>query len=202
MLDEFEEFEDILENVGQRNQLVHLPRRYIRDAENPLERFEDSEFKKRYRFDKDTVTETLLPLVIEALEKPTNRGLPIPPVLQLLVALRFYATSSFQVVSGDLRGISQPTVSRVIKKVSILIAERLGDFVKFPNTVQGFRMNTTRFYEVDHFPNVSGCIDCTHIKISNPGGDNAEIFRNRKGFFFFKCSGMCCVYYSFHIMTN
>ncbi|KAK9736296.1 DDE superfamily endonuclease [Popillia japonica] len=28
-----------------------------------------------------------------------------------------------------------------------------------------------------------GVIDCTHIKIANPGGDNGEVFRNRKGFF-------------------
>ena len=32
-----------------------------------------------------------------------------------------------------------------------------------------------------------GCINCTHIPISLPGGDNAEIFRNRKGFFRLMC---------------
>jgi hypothetical protein len=26
-------------------------------------------------------------------------------------------------------------------------------------------------------------IDCTHIKIPSPGGENAELFRNRKGYF-------------------
>ena len=28
-----------------------------------------------------------------------------------------------------------------------------------------------------------GAIDCTHIKMSCPGGENGELFRNRKGYF-------------------
>ncbi|CAH1974756.1 unnamed protein product [Acanthoscelides obtectus] len=30
---------------------------------------------------------------------------------------------------------------------------------------------------------ITGSIDCTHIKIQSPGGDDAEVFRNRKGYF-------------------
>ncbi|KAL1476838.1 hypothetical protein MTO96_036201 [Rhipicephalus appendiculatus] len=32
---------------------------------------------------------------------------------------------------------------------------------------------------------VTGCIDCTHVPIVSPGGENAEVFRNRKGYFSF-----------------
>ena len=32
-------------------------------------------------------------------------------------------------------------------------------------------------------PGIIGCIDCTHIPISSLGGDDAELFRNRKGYF-------------------
>lgn len=32
------------------------------------------------------------------------------------------------------------------------------------------------------FPNVVGLIDCTHIRIANPGGDDAARFLNRKGY--------------------
>ena len=39
------------------------------------------------------------------------------------------------------------------------------------------------FWRICAFPNVVGTIDCTHIKIPCPGGENAELFRNRKGFF-------------------
>lgn len=38
------------------------------------------------------------------------------------------------------------------------------------------------FYRFAKFPSVIGAIDCTHIKIQSPGGgDQAELFRNRKG---------------------
>ncbi|KAG0421766.1 hypothetical protein HPB47_019398 [Ixodes persulcatus] len=34
------------------------------------------------------------------------------------------------------------------------------------------------------FPGVTGCIDCTHVRTSSPGGDDAEAYRDRKGIFF------------------
>ena len=39
------------------------------------------------------------------------------------------------------------------------------------------------FWSICAFPSVVGAIDCTHIKIQCPGGENAELFRNRKGYF-------------------
>lgn len=48
------------------------------------------------RFSEETVVDVLLDL-ISNISYPTNRGLPIPPILQLLTALRFYASSNFQV---------------------------------------------------------------------------------------------------------
>ncbi|KAH8029689.1 hypothetical protein HPB51_002711 [Rhipicephalus microplus] len=39
-----------------------------------------------------------------------------------------------------------------------------------------------RFYAIGLFPGVTGCIDCTHVPIVSPGGENAEVFRNRKGY--------------------
>lgn len=51
--------------------------------------FSEEKFIRRYMFNKATTTETILPLVIiEDLRKPTNRGLPIPPDIQLLICLR------------------------------------------------------------------------------------------------------------------
>jgi len=44
----------------------------------------------------------ILPLIEEGLAKINNRGLPIPPVMQLLVCLRFYSSASFQVSNGSI----------------------------------------------------------------------------------------------------
>ncbi|KAH7952053.1 hypothetical protein HPB52_017561 [Rhipicephalus sanguineus] len=40
------------------------------------------------------------------------------------------------------------------------------------------------------FPGVSGCIDCTHVPMKNPGGEDAEVFRNRKGYFSINVQGL------------
>ncbi|ENN80826.1 hypothetical protein YQE_02759, partial [Dendroctonus ponderosae] len=45
-----------------------------------------------------------------------------------------------------------------------------------------------RFSQIASFPRVIGCIDCTHIRIISPGGNDAEVFRNRKRVLFYKCS--------------
>lgn len=43
---------------------------------------------------------------------------PLPPSLQIMVALRFYANGNFQAVAGDLHGISKASVSRIVNAVS------------------------------------------------------------------------------------
>lgn len=86
-----------LEEMEEVNYVFRLQRRYIRDMANPLEMYTDEEFKKRYRFSKLTFNNQLMPLLNDAFRKPTNQGLPFPPTICLAIALRFYATGSFQV---------------------------------------------------------------------------------------------------------
>ncbi|CAN7946163.1 unnamed protein product, partial [Ixodes hexagonus] len=162
------------------NQPVDVPRRRCRDRLNPLEHFNDGKFLVRYRFTKSTVVSLLQCLPLEASE--SNRGLPLSPMLQLLVALRFYGAGTFQVVTGDLVNVSQPTVCRVIERVSRVLADTL--FPCLVNFPEGDCDEVMRqFYEIGKFPGVTGCIDCTHVKIKGPGGPSGEVYRNRKGFF-------------------
>lgn len=63
----------------------------LHDHSNPLDSFTDSEFADRYIFEKPT-TVYILGLIEYGLLKPTNRGHPVAPLMQLLVTLRFLAT--------------------------------------------------------------------------------------------------------------
>ncbi|XP_050024566.2 putative nuclease HARBI1 [Dermacentor andersoni] len=158
-----------------------VPRPSLCDRGNPMEFYEDDMFFARYRFTKGTVRELLAFLPIEA--NDDYRGLPLPPMLQLLVTLRFYGAGTFQIVAGDLVNVSQPTVCRIVKKVTRLIARHLfRAVVRFPGASQMSSVMRD-FYEIAHFPGVTGCIDCTHVRIKSPGGDDAEVYRNRKGVF-------------------
>ncbi|XP_050022879.1 putative nuclease HARBI1 [Dermacentor andersoni] len=153
----------------------------LKDRQNPMEVYNDAEFSWRYRFSKQAVLRLLemLPLV----PKDNERGHPVPPLLQLLIALRFYGAGTFQVVTGDLVNVSQATVSRIIARMSRMIAETLfPQLVKLPNA-NDLASVMEEFYTIARFPGVSGCIDCTHVPIRSPGGDEAEVFRCRKGYF-------------------
>ncbi|KAH7968800.1 hypothetical protein HPB52_011308 [Rhipicephalus sanguineus] len=168
---------------------VGIPRPLLRDRSNPMEDFTDSEFLARFRFTKSSVIKLLECLPLE--ESCSDRGHPLPPMIQLLIALRFYGAGTFQVVAGDLVHVSQPTVSRVIERVSRLIATHLfPDVVQFPNSDDGFRETMVGFYRIAKFPGVTGCIDCTHIRIKSPGGPDGEVYRNRKGYFSINVQGL------------
>nr|CAI5854433.1 unnamed protein product [Callosobruchus analis] len=169
---------DMLYNANRDRMILEnrVPRRYIRDMENPLELYNGREFKKRFRFSKDVFQNVLVPLVEER-GPQTNRGLPVHPVIGLLLTLRFYATGSFQVVCGDLRGFHQSTVSRVIKKITRRISSHSRHYIKFPENLAATK---AKFQQIGNFPGIIGCIDCTHVVITSPGGPHAELFRNRK----------------------
>lgn len=80
-------------------EVIRVPKRYIRDGANPFEFYNNLEFKKRFRFSKESVLYGILPMIEEDLIKINNRDLPISPAMQLLTCLRFYASASFQVRS-------------------------------------------------------------------------------------------------------
>lgn len=78
--------------------------------------------------------------------------------------LRFFATEAFQQVNGDLFGISQSTISRVVKRVSHALASRYREVIQFP---QGNNLLQVQrgFMDIGRIPGVVGAIDCTHISI-------------------------------------
>jgi hypothetical protein len=57
---------DLIEHINYRDDYIRLPvpRRYIRDADNPLVYSNDNEFRRRYRFYKESVLNILMPLVM------------------------------------------------------------------------------------------------------------------------------------------
>lgn len=114
----------------------------------------------------------------------------VSPLQQLLITLRFYTTGTFQLVDGDLFGVSQPTISRIVKRVSGVIASHYNEVIRFP---QGNALLHVQrgFMDIGGIPGIVGAIDCTHIPIQSPGGMNAELYRNRKGFYSINVQAIC-----------
>lgn len=65
----------------------------------------------------------------------------------------------------------------IIKEVSTLLASKynIKKWIKLP-TIQGSQEIKQKLYNVARFPEVIGAIDCTHIPIKSPGGDDVALF--------------------------
>ncbi|XP_033755687.1 putative nuclease HARBI1 [Pecten maximus] len=153
-----------------------------------LNSFCDREYRERYRFSFQSIL-FILNLIRPKLETATTRSKAISPILQLLVALRFYATGSFFRLIGDSVGLSEASVCRCVHKVSAAIARLARRFITFTddvNTKQHFYKLSSKYPQLFlvrswRFPNVVGCLDCTHVRIQGPT-ENEKDFVNRKGF--------------------
>lgn len=90
---------------------------------------------------------------------------------------------------GDYCGMSTPTANKIIHQVTAAIASLHNEFIKFPTTNREMRKEQDAFYRIARFPRAIGAMDCTHIRIASVplrlqvGGEQAELFRNRKGYF-------------------
>ncbi|KAJ8954814.1 hypothetical protein NQ317_009290 [Molorchus minor] len=159
-----------------------FPRR-IYQRENPFEMMDDLSFYRRFRLHKETVLH-LLQQIEHNLEFDNDLNNSLSPINQLLTTLRFYATCGHQNAIGDFMGMHQSTASRIIRKVSEAIATLRPQYIRMP--LQREIIHTqNEFYQISRFPRVIGCVDGTHIKIQSPGGEDGEVFRNRKGYFSF-----------------
>jgi hypothetical protein len=87
------------------------------------------------------------------------------------------------ITCSDFVGIHKSTASRVIRLVTRKIAALRPEFINFPEEEEDRRTVVQEFYNISGFPRVIGAVDCTHVRIRNPGGNNAEYYRNRKSFF-------------------
>ncbi|KAK3867917.1 hypothetical protein Pcinc_026657 [Petrolisthes cinctipes] len=118
----------ILEEHQRRRRI----RRVVSDRMNPFVAMEDQEFIARFRLRKDTMHDLIQEIQDELLVTQDRKGVPIPPHLQVLIAVASMGNGSYQIVQGDCFSVSQTSVSRCVARVSCAIARRRETYVKFP----------------------------------------------------------------------
>nr|XP_039248878.1 putative nuclease HARBI1 [Styela clava] len=173
------------EELGEERQVIS--RSYLRDVQDPFQLLNENEFTQRYRFSKDSVL-----ILLDIIKNDTGmvvRKHSLPPILQLLTALRFFACGHFQMTDGDLMGMSRHTARRSIHRVATCFAKQKRKFIDFLG--QDLSKVKQNFFNVAGFPSVIGAIDCTHVSIQSPEGEDAEVFRNRKGYFSINVQAIC-----------
>ncbi|XP_031327365.1 putative nuclease HARBI1 [Photinus pyralis] len=186
----FHELDDEIEMQEIEDLGLNRQRYMVRERQDNFHGWNEEQFFNRFRVTKNTALH-INGLIEDNIRHRTDRNHAVSPLQQLLVALRFYACGSFQIVAGDFGGLHRTTSGQIIRRVSRAIAELSPVYIKMPDTVEEMAIIKQGFYAIARFPRVIGAIDCTHIRIQNPGGEHAENFRNRKGFFSINVQAVC-----------
>lgn len=92
------------------------------------------------------------------LRHPTERVGALPVDTQLLTALQFYASGSFQWMLGNSTGPSQPTISRIVHRVTGAICRYGPAYISFPTRQDELLGLKRKFSQFGGFPNVVGAI--------------------------------------------
>ncbi|XP_072142761.1 putative nuclease HARBI1 [Dermacentor andersoni] len=176
----------------------HLLRRerVFRDRTNPMDAFSEEELQRRVRFGRDGIV-FLVEFLRSEIEHPTCRSGALSSELQVMLALKFFASGCFLITAGDVIGAHESTASRTVRRVASsgkplsnhLFSTacfsrqlyRRRDHPRFlsswpsPRQVRGVQ---GCFYAVAGFPRVVGAIDGTHVRIQAPG-EHEEAYVNR-----------------------
>ena len=130
-------------------------KRVIRARLNPLEVYTDDELFERYRFRRATIVFLLDMVGRDLLDSSRNNALP--PMLQLFVCLRFFATGAFHKLIGDSMHISECTVGRCCKSVTEALLRIRNLFIAFPKDDKA-RTTKQEFIKIAGMPFPSACL--------------------------------------------
>ena len=129
-------------------------------------------------------------LVEDDIRHPTTRSHAIPVETQVLAALSFFGTGSYQWVVGRTCGLSQSSVSLAIDGVARSLMKVAPTYIKFPLDQPTLREIKLGFHSIAGFRNVVGAIDCSHIAVKTPSV-HEEVFVNRKGIHTINIQAVC-----------
>ncbi|KAJ8926231.1 hypothetical protein NQ314_021419 [Rhamnusium bicolor] len=178
LLEEMEEAEMDVEDF----QMIERP------VGDPFAQLSNSMFLRIFRMSKE-----LCQFLINSLKPyvtPSVRSTDLDIPLKVLVALRFFASGSYQMDVGSnyFLSVSQASVSRCIREVTEALnhPDIFNTWVKFPNNFEELNAVRRRFFEQYNIPGIVGCIDCTHVASFPPKIEDLEypeyLYVNRKGY--------------------
>ena len=130
--------------------------RVFRDGTSPLDTFNVAELVKRNRCSRVGITHIAVIVALD-IQRETRRNFALLPYQQVLLALQYYASGTFQVIVGDPLHVSQPTACSA---KSGSLSRKINGYMKCPNNidVQPIKID---FYKIRQFPGVIGCVDGT-----------------------------------------
>ncbi|XP_004066664.1 putative nuclease HARBI1 [Oryzias latipes] len=154
-----------------------------------LDSVSDSFLLTHFSFPRDFIL-YLVELLREALGRRTQRSRAISPEVQVLAALGFYTSGSFQTSMGDIIGISQASMSRCVSNVTKALVEKAPQFITFDREPSSREQSLQEFQRVAGIPGVLGVLDCVQVAIKAPNSEDSS-YVNKKGFHSVACQLVC-----------
>jgi len=114
--------------AARENQHKMPKPRVFLDRNQPLDSLDNEGLISRYRLNRQCITD-LCDLLAGDLQQCMERSGSVSVVTQILVALHYFATGSFQRVDGDLHGVSQSSLSRCISAVAKVLNRHASQFI-------------------------------------------------------------------------
>ncbi|CAH1990031.1 unnamed protein product [Acanthoscelides obtectus] len=136
-------------------------------------------FTRMSQEDFEYLLEKISPIIRKS---DTNFREAIPTRIRLLVTLRYLATGDSYASLMYLFRISVPSISRIIPEVCKALIDVLHDFVRIPDTEDGWKKIARDFEVLWNYPHCIGACDGKHIVLQNPK-NSGSLFYNYKGTF-------------------
>lgn len=85
-----------------------------------------------------------------------------------MVAVRLYATVSFQLVNADFHHILRASVSYIARDVTQCMKNVCNQYISMPYDQAFLHALKQGFYDISNFPNAIGAVNGTHVRIKSP----------------------------------
>ena len=171
---------DVLHREQQARTRV---RKVYKPRTDPRVVMNDRDFIKHFRFSKESATR-LTELLQDDLKYGTNRGLPVPPIQQVLIALNNFAGNNFQRISAWCGEVTQPTARKCVIRVTDALVRRKPMFISMPDNEE-MEDTSDRMLEKYKLPRFAYAVDGCHCVFTEaprriPENKTTQMFWSRK----------------------
>lgn len=165
------------------------PPRAAKERVNFLEVLPDAEFKRHFRFSKNTVVDIANMLEPDIILDP--RGEPMSPVEQVCAALCHYGGGHYQRVTGLGSGVSQYAARAAMVRVTDALISRRAQFISMPD-IQEMEETSQKMLERFGLPRFAMAVDGMMARFEEaprklPEGKHQQQYWCRKQFFAINC---------------